>query len=171
MLTSGFILAQVGINTETPQATLDVAGKPTITTALDGIIAPRLSGANLATKTYTSAQTGALVYVDTAAPSNTGQVVNVNKAGYYYFDGTQWQNVQDAKDISKVDNELIFDGNDDADTLNDNFYYISMLVNNQWQVVRYNKTDVNLEAIANVDNNPSQTTQPTTLAACSALTF
>jgi len=39
-----FIKAQVGINTSTPQATLDVNGKPTDNTVLDGIIAPRITG-------------------------------------------------------------------------------------------------------------------------------
>ncbi|WP_294219422.1 hypothetical protein [uncultured Chryseobacterium sp.] len=82
--------AQVGINTEDPQATLDVVGFPSVTTKLDGVIAPRLSGDQLRQKTYTASQTGAIVYV-TAADSNPGgQTAGVLSAGYYYFDGSKW---------------------------------------------------------------------------------
>lgn len=91
LLSLGFIAkAQVGINNDTPQATLDVTGKPTDTNALDGIIPPRLTGDQLRAKTYTSSQTGALVYVTEADPSPSGQTTNVTAAGYYYFNGTQW---------------------------------------------------------------------------------
>ena len=82
--------AQVGINTDTPAATFDVVGKPTVTSALDGIIAPRIDGAQLRAKTYTAAQTGALVYVTAADSAPAGQTLNVTSTGYYYFDGTVW---------------------------------------------------------------------------------
>lgn len=82
--------AQVGINTDTPAATFDVVGKPTVTSALDGIIAPRIDGAQLRAKAYTAAQTGALVYVTGADTAPAGQTVNVTSTGYYYFDGSVW---------------------------------------------------------------------------------
>lgn len=82
--------AQVGINTELPQATLDVAGTPTDNSKLDGIIAPRIAGNQLALKTYTTSQTGAIVFVNTAATNLTGQVINVTTPGYYYFNGSVW---------------------------------------------------------------------------------
>lgn len=87
---SAFTLGQVGIQTETPQATLDVAGNPADAASLDGIIAPRLTGEELRAKTYTSAQTGALVYVTAADTVPSGQTEDVTSAGYYYFDGTKW---------------------------------------------------------------------------------
>jgi hypothetical protein len=91
LLSLGFIAkAQVGINNQTPQATLDVTGKPTETTVMDGIIPPRIDGAQLRAKTYTTAQTGALVYVNTADTSPSGQTAQVTAAGYYYFNGTVW---------------------------------------------------------------------------------
>ncbi|MEC5395100.1 tail fiber domain-containing protein [Bergeyella sp. RCAD1439] len=82
---------QVGVNTATPKATLDVVGSPTSTTSFDGIIAPRLTGAQLRAKAYTSAQSGALVYVTLADTAPSGQTVNVTSPGYYYFDGVAWQ--------------------------------------------------------------------------------
>ena len=70
-----------------------------------------------------------------------------------------------------VTNELIFDGEDDADISNDDFYYVSMLINGNWKVIRYNKTDVNDEKEATVSNNPGQTTQPIDLPTCTGLIF
>lgn len=90
LLLSSLAFSQVGIGTETPNATLDVVGKPTETTALDGIIAPRITGDQLRAKTYTTDQTGALVYVTAADTTPAGQTINVITPGYYYFDGTKW---------------------------------------------------------------------------------
>ena len=86
--------AQVGINTQTPQATLDVVGKPSDVNSLDGFIAPRITASQLKAKTYTSEQKGALIYV--AEKFNidddaVGQVELVKTVGYYVFDGTRWK--------------------------------------------------------------------------------
>lgn len=86
---------KVGINTQNPQSTLDVVGVPSDITKLDGIIAPRLTGSQLATKNYTNSQTGAIVYVSTPAPTLTGQVSEVVSPGYYYFDGNIWKSFED----------------------------------------------------------------------------
>ncbi|RLJ32949.1 hypothetical protein CLU97_2419 [Chryseobacterium sp. 7] len=85
--------SQVGINTTTPQATLDVIGKPATPAVLDGIIPPRLTGVQLKAKTYTAAQTGAFVYVTTPDPSPSGQTINVTTVGTYSFDGSRWLKV------------------------------------------------------------------------------
>lgn len=87
---SAFTFSQVGIETENPQATLDVVGKPADNSVLDGIIAPRIEGAQLRAKTYTSSQTGALVYVTVADTAPAGQTIDVTAAGYYYFNGVKW---------------------------------------------------------------------------------
>lgn len=90
-VSAGFMsIAQVGINTGAPQATLDVTGVPGTKTKLDGIIAPRLTGNQLRDKNYTAAQTGAIVYVTVADSAPAGQTINVNSSGYYYFDGAEW---------------------------------------------------------------------------------
>lgn len=90
-VSAGFMsIAQVGINTGSPQATLDVTGVPGTKTKLDGIIAPRLTGNQLRDKNYTAAQTGAIVYVTVADSAPAGQTINVNSSGYYYFDGAEW---------------------------------------------------------------------------------
>lgn len=80
----------VGINTNAPQATLDVTGKPTDTSHFDGIIPPRLTGDQLRAKTYTAGHTGAVVYVTVADTAPAVQTVNVTAPGFYFFDGTRW---------------------------------------------------------------------------------
>lgn len=84
------ITAQVGIGTVAPASTLDVVGQPTVVTVLDGVIAPRLTGAQLRAKTYTVAQTGALVYATAADTAPAGQTINVTAVGYYCFNGILW---------------------------------------------------------------------------------
>lgn len=90
---SALYYSQVGINTNTPQATLDVVGDPANASKLDGVIAPRLTGDQLSAKTYTGSQTGAIVYATAPAGTLSGQVINVSAAGYYYFDGTVWKSI------------------------------------------------------------------------------
>lgn len=83
--------AQVGINTENPQATLHVVGNPSDTSKLDGIIPPKITGDELGAKSYTSSQIGALVYITAPASTLSGQVKNVSTSDYYVFDGNYWQ--------------------------------------------------------------------------------
>lgn len=89
---------QVGINTQTSAATLDVAALTTgtSTTTAEGLIAPRLTIADLNAKAsaYGSSQAGSLIYVtDAANGSAAGQTGNINAAGYYFFDGSVWLKV------------------------------------------------------------------------------
>lgn len=95
ILLSLFVLtnfyAQIGINTTTPNASLDVVGNPSVSNSLDGIIPPRLTGDQLGQKTYTNSQTGAIVYVTLGKSTSTNsQVTNVKTPGLYQFDGTFW---------------------------------------------------------------------------------
>jgi hypothetical protein len=95
VLLSGIVFSQVGINTNQPKATLDIAASPTDTTKADGVIAPRLTREELTNKgnsLYGTDQRGAVIYITDASGGNvTGQRVNITSAGYYYFDGTLWQ--------------------------------------------------------------------------------
>lgn len=116
LLAFGFVSAQtydgrVGINTSTPASTLDVVGVPDDTTVLDGVIAPRITGDQLYAKTYTTDQTGALVYVTEAATSTnqTDQTINVASTGYYYFDGSAWQIFLDTNTGDQTDDAWIND--------------------------------------------------------------
>ena len=90
--------AQTGIGTASPKATLHVMGKPNVDNIVDGAILPNLTADQLKDKNslYSQEQKGAIVYV-TAAPSTAETESNsktyyVNTPGYYYFDGTKWNN-------------------------------------------------------------------------------
>ncbi|UTX48888.1 fibrobacter succinogenes major paralogous domain-containing protein [Chryseobacterium sp. MA9] len=107
---------QVGINTPTPRATLDVTAKIIDGTAPEGIIAPRLTGDALfaagsgTTPQYGNDQDGAIVYVTQAvSPGNdTGQTANIDAPGYYYFDASanRWEKVGNGSTIYKSDGTL-----------------------------------------------------------------
>lgn len=82
------VYGQVGVDTASPKATLDVVAKATDTNIPDGIIAPRLTGNQLKAKddAYTQAQNATIVYA-TSSVSGTpaGKTINVTNSGYYYY--------------------------------------------------------------------------------------
>lgn len=84
--------SQVGINTESPKATLDVIASPNDSNKTDGFIAPRLKGSELKAKNsrYGTDQDAAIVYVTEALAlgDTDDKTVNVISMGYYYFDKT-----------------------------------------------------------------------------------
>ncbi len=100
LLISGLASSQVGINTDTPVSTLDLAGKAADISSLDGITALRLTGDQLRSKIYTTAQTGTLVYVTVSDATPSGQTVYVTTTSYFYFDGTVWQKVNSGTNAS-----------------------------------------------------------------------
>ncbi|WP_298956496.1 hypothetical protein [uncultured Nonlabens sp.] len=126
--------AQVGINTTTPATSLDIVGNPTITSDADGLLIPRITGDQLRAKTaYGADQVGTLVYVTLPDSAPSGQTINVNIPGYYYFDGTVWQIIATASladgdawgvtgediasDVSRTGNVTINNDNKQALTL------------------------------------------------------
>ncbi|RXM50092.1 MULTISPECIES: hypothetical protein [unclassified Chryseobacterium] len=93
---------RVGINTTTPAATLDVVANAADASRPDALLIPRLTRAELETKntayadgnaTASSAQNGALVFVTGLGGNGTGKTVNVTAPGFYYYDGTNGNNV------------------------------------------------------------------------------
>jgi len=84
-------VAQVTIGTlDTPDATLDVRSHAASAGSPDGILAPKLTGDQLAGKNsaaYGADQNGVLVYVTAAASAAnlTGRNVNLKSPGFYYF--------------------------------------------------------------------------------------
>lgn len=88
LLLSCFSFGQVGIGTENPQATLDVQGSPDNSSAIDGVIAPRITGEQLKSKDaiYTSAQDGSIVYVTEPLSVVSDKTKKVLQKGYYNFD-------------------------------------------------------------------------------------
>lgn len=104
LLVGSFSYAQIGINNENPSATLDITGNPADPAKFDGIIAPRITGAQLRAKNYTSSQNGAVVFVTQEDTSPAGQTVDVTASGYYYFDGSsgKWIKLLSAAATQKI---------------------------------------------------------------------
>ncbi|MGL5234847.1 MAG: hypothetical protein ACRC8Z_08850 [Empedobacter falsenii] len=90
------LLAQVGINTNDPKATLDVSSSNNINDAAAGIISPRVTLDYLITNNhlYTNDQIGVIVYVydveEAASRNSLSSTIGIKKDGYYYFDGIHW---------------------------------------------------------------------------------
>ena len=94
---------QVGINTSTPNSTLDVTSPGASITQVAGVQGSRLTLAELAAKgntLYGTDQVGAIIYVTNISGGNkTGQRQNINALGYYYFDGSFWQKLNKTKPV------------------------------------------------------------------------
>lgn len=99
--------AQVGINTETPETTLEIVGKPNDINHYDGLLLPKITGDQLSKKTYNNAKTGAMVFVSSPATNLTGQVMHVVEAGFYFFNGNHW--VQFLKEPNYYDALIVLD--------------------------------------------------------------
>lgn len=91
LLISQWAFSQLGINTTTPKATLDVVGQPDVSSALDGVTLPTITGDQLNAKTYTTDQKGAMLYVSSVPTNTNTQTQLVTKPGTYYFNGTIWK--------------------------------------------------------------------------------
>lgn len=93
-LLPSLLFAQVGIGTTSPNATLELVGKPSEVGVADGFIAPRISRANLIAKTaYTTVQIGAIVYVSDLSGTTNTATQNIIEVGYYNFNGTRWESM------------------------------------------------------------------------------
>jgi len=90
-----FAVAQVGINTTNPQATLDITARTSDGSKAEGLLAPRLTGNQIqaADMQYNAPQSGTLVYATAGATSPSVKTANITAAGYYFFDGSLWQRV------------------------------------------------------------------------------
>ncbi len=138
--------AQVGINTDSPKATLDIVGNPNLASQLDGIIAPRLSGDQLKAKTYSADQTGALIYAtDAFTNTSTPQTVNVTSSGYYYFDGNVWNKII-GKDNVPVEPWNIQDTKNPSAQNTDNIYQMGSVAIKKIKA----RTDVDLDVLGSI---------------------
>lgn len=98
-----FTYAQVGINTNSPNAMLEIASKPDDLSVVDGLIPPKLDGEVLKSKDdlYETDQLGTIIYVTEPITSSTPKTVNVTSKGHYYYDGLAWQKLKSSSDITE----------------------------------------------------------------------
>lgn len=99
--------SQVGINTPTPAATLDVTAKNSTgtTTAVDGLLIPRVDRQRA--QSMSGVPTSTLIYVNNIATGTAaGTAVNIDTAGYYYYNGTVWTKLSNPVNIYNADGTL-----------------------------------------------------------------
>ena len=89
---------------------------------------------------------------------------SINRLYVFDQDLNDWVMIQLA-DYNKVTNEIFLED------LPNGYLYVSLMVNDQWKVIRYEINDVNSEAETGQASNPSVTQQPTTLAQLQTLSF
>jgi hypothetical protein len=83
-------VAQVGVGTTTPAATLDITAANHPATPVVVVLVPLVP--SLRAQTMTGTPTSTLLYVnDISNGTATGTTVNVTAVGFYYFDGAFWQ--------------------------------------------------------------------------------
>ncbi|SHL06914.1 hypothetical protein [Chryseobacterium polytrichastri] len=78
--------AQVGINTITPKASLDI-NKSVNTTSAEGFLTVRITGTDLAAKDnlYGADQNSTVVYATSAPGTPTTKTSNITSPGFYYY--------------------------------------------------------------------------------------
>lgn len=99
--------AQIGINTSTPQASLDITSKNSTgsSTGIDGLLLPRLDRQRA--QSMTSVPISTLIYINnTSTGSQTGTAVNIDMVGYYYYSGTAWVKLNPVNNIYNIDGTL-----------------------------------------------------------------
>jgi len=108
------LFGQIGLNTNTPNATLDIMANNNNGDSSEGLIAPRLSGNILQTAAtnavYGALQDGSIVYVTDPTTTLIGQTINVDAKGYYYYNSSKNQWIKMFFDMPTVNNGVTFGG-------------------------------------------------------------
>jgi hypothetical protein len=88
------VYSQIGINTSTPQSTLDINAKnPTgTTTNTDGMLIPRVDRQRA--QNMGTVEVSTIIYVnDYTTGSQTAKAQNIDANGFYYFNGSVWEKI------------------------------------------------------------------------------
>lgn len=113
------VKSQVGINTESPKATLDVAIDSNISTP-DGLLIPRLTMSQLYERsdTYGSDQHGIMIYItDLDTKATTSKTEGITSPGFYFFNSKadQWQQLGSAAALNIYNSDGYLTGNRTVD--------------------------------------------------------
>lgn len=84
-----FSYAQIGVNTPSPNATLDLF-KTTNASVSEGFLTVRMSGSEIAAKDnlYGANQNSTVVYATSSPTASTTKTSNITTPGFYYYNST-----------------------------------------------------------------------------------
>jgi hypothetical protein len=100
LLSSTAFYAQVGINTQSPSSTLEIAAKNSTgaTTNIDGLLIPRVD--RLRAQSMTTAAISTMIYVnDISTGAQVGTAQNIDEVGYYFYNGTLWAKLHNPNNL------------------------------------------------------------------------
>ncbi|CAI8873533.1 hypothetical protein [Chryseobacterium sp. IT-36CA2] len=97
---------QMGVNTPSPASTFDIKAKNTTGTStnVDGLIIPRVDRQRA--QSMVSIPNSTLIYINNIATgSQTGNAINIDTVGYYYFDATNvWTKLNSGNNPTNIYN-------------------------------------------------------------------
>lgn len=101
---------KVGINTETPNATLDIKAKAIDGTKIEGLKTPQLTGDALQKMTtqLTADNDGLVVFVTSAVTTPDANTTAVTVPGYYRFNVTEYKKGMEAPETSPNGNPKLY---------------------------------------------------------------
>jgi len=108
LIGSGNAFSQVGINTTTPGASLDIIAKNATgaATAVDGLLIPRVDRERA--QSMAGVPVSTLIYVNNIATgTQAGTALNIDAVGYYYYNGTVWTKLSTPVNIYNADGTLL----------------------------------------------------------------
>lgn len=86
--------AQVGVHTANPEVSFDITAKTTTGNSTEGLLVPRVD--RLKAQSMTNIPNSTLIYVNSIANGTlSGNAVNINSEGYYFYNGTVWRKLLD----------------------------------------------------------------------------
>lgn len=97
--------AQVGINTNSPQATLDIQSNILSGTNPEGVAIPRVN--RLKAQSMANPPVSTLIFVDEVTTgTQTGKTIRVDAIGFYYFNGSIWVKMENPNNSTFNDTSI-----------------------------------------------------------------
>lgn len=149
------ISAQIGINTENPEVTLDLNAGETAGATAEGLLIPRLSLSELTSKDllYSANARGTLIYVTKIDGTTTTVTKEIIRPGFYSFDGAKWITLRgaDVQDFFYMPPILL--SMDESDLSYNT-------INNRFEINVYDSyvSQLSLSDVTNTVKNPSAVT-------------
>lgn len=127
---------QLGVNSKIPSVTFDIAALNAKgdSTNVDGLLIPRVDRLRAQSMTTELIPISTMIYVDDISTgSQTGLAINIDKVGFYFYNGIAWVKIESKATLSNNnDGTFTFNsGNDNTTVINavmSKFFYMPSIV-------------------------------------------